>query len=500
MCTHSRFVYNKYIKRNVLVSCGHCEACLQEKACACSNRIRNNVRSGTIALFVTLTYTNDFVPYVSRQSLYENSEILVLRRSSGRFVYNRHENRISFRKSPGIQIIRQVGLDVPELNSIVPTYQSLNGLSNDCIGVLYYPDLQNFFKRLRVILSRHYNYENEFSYFACSELGAQTKRPHFHTLIFIRKDDETVFRRAILEAWPFADSRRTSEYIEVARDAASYVSSYVNCHTDLFPLFQNDAFKPKHSYSKHFGVMLDVFSLSSILSKIDTGDLYYYSRTKFDGETDVLPVPIPKYVLNRYFPQFKGFSRLPLLQLRQLLLEPASAGFLLRDATVDFKYRTAGKVYDLTFNSSPDLLSPLYHYSCKETYRIYVSLENAYQYFHRETGLNRYDYMLYYIRCWNLHFSISFYQPFKDITVLDDYADFYSNTFVLEPLSPCHLRRRWLLNKFAPTLSGVKGLLPDPNERESVKHLTAVFTELFYKLDKEKKVLNFSMSHMGHNV
>ena len=76
MCTHSKYVYNKYTRRKVLVPCGRCEACQQKKAALRANRIRNNVSNGYIALFITLTYKNEFVPYILPYSEHENMENL----------------------------------------------------------------------------------------------------------------------------------------------------------------------------------------------------------------------------------------------------------------------------------------------------------------------------------------------------------------------------------------------------------------------------------------
>ena len=55
MCLNARYIFNPYSRRKVLVNCGKCKACLQEKACARSNRIRNNIYDGEIALYVKVT-------------------------------------------------------------------------------------------------------------------------------------------------------------------------------------------------------------------------------------------------------------------------------------------------------------------------------------------------------------------------------------------------------------------------------------------------------------
>ena len=78
---------------------------------------------------------------------------------------------------------------------------------------------------------------------------------------------------------------RTS-ILKVAKDAASYLSSYVNSNISIPPrCCKDDFFKPKHSQSKSFGVVLDCFQLPQILQKIERGDIVYYRSQKFDGES-----------------------------------------------------------------------------------------------------------------------------------------------------------------------------------------------------------------------
>ena len=430
MCTHCRYIFNPYSRKNVLVRCGHCDACKQEAAAKRAIRIRNNVTDGTVALFVTLTYSNNYVPYVLRSDLESNDfEINVYRNADVRYVYDRHSDLTRLKYDFGTHpiartyvslLVRSTCVEVPNKYS-TSALPSLNGLGHNYIGVPYYPDIQQFYKRLRSYLERDYHYEKSFSYFTCSELGGHSYRPHFHALIFIPRAYESTFRAAIVKAWPYADRRRTAKFIEIARDAASYVSSYVNSGADLPALFEEDMFKQKHSASKNFGVVLDCFSLRKVLEKIDSGDLVYYCRKKFDGITDVHRLPIPKYVLYRYFPICKGFSWLSSSQLRSILLDPQKVGDVLTDfdyvATLNrdvYDYSYLSRSFDcglflrhlVAINRQCKLINPEYHYTPVETYKIYVRLENCYQRFHSETGLSRFDYAYYYERVWSLYSSM----------------------------------------------------------------------------------------------
>lgn len=517
MCTHCRQIFNPYSRRLVLVKCGKCDACKQERAAKRSVRIRNNASDGTVALFITLTYSNNYVPYVKRSDLATSElEVNIYRNNDVRYVFDRHSNKTRLKYDYGVRPIDRAYVpteircsrdyDCPKiyrLSSLVP----LNGLGKDYIGVPYYPDIQDFYKRLRQYLIRDYHYDKSFSYFTCSELGGHSYRPHFHALLFIARSDEATFRSAIVKAWPYADRRRTAKFIEIAKNAASYVSAYVNCGSDLPALFEEPMFKPKHSSSKNFGCTLDCFSLAKVLEKIDSGDLAYYCRKKFDGQTNVYRLPLPKYILYRYFPVCKGFGWLTPCQLRAILLDPQKVGDILTDVQIKCNYDRVIYEYNESYNRfSPCMLlhnniyinrqgklaNPLYHFSPKETYQIYVRLENCYQRFHFETGLSRFDYVFYYERVWSMYNSMllkMMHEDLQDDPSFIDYSDFYENNYEVID-NPA----------IAPTLNNLHNLTIDPNMRIDVVNKTNNLRSLFSRLCKQKQVTNYSMVQMGYEV
>lgn len=467
MCLNARYIFNPYSRRKVLVNCGKCKACLQEKACARSNRIRNNIYDGEIALFVTLTYKNEFVPYVRKSDLcLPGLDVDIYRDSSCRLVFSKKKGLYT-RLDSNVCILDSTYVPC-EVRSIdlVKSLQSLRHGDVDKVGVCFYPDFQNFLKRLRQILKRDFNYEGKFNYFVCSEYGETFKRPHFHALLYIRQNDEEMFRHSILKAWPYADSRRAAKYIEVAKDVASYVSSYVNGNLNLFPLLSLPKFAPQHHMSKGFGVGLDAFSLPAILYKIDIRDLHFYRRQKDIGKSSNDSVLIPQYVLNRYFPRHKGFSRLTTSQLYGLLLDPSRASELNEYVLGNY----------------------LYSYSPIETYRIYVSLENAFRRFNRITNLNRFDYAYYYVNAWTLSALTSLKDSLVGVETFEEWNDFYLNALdgFYDP-------------SICPTLD-VSSLQLNPNQRSDAVEKNNHFLELYQKLDKSRKVVNYVMSANGHNV
>lgn len=468
MCQNSRFIYNPYARRSILVKCGKCEACQQEKASLRSQRIRNNASFGTLQLFITLTYTNDFVPYVLRSELKSDSlDVNVYRNSDVRYVFSR-QNGLKKKKTLEISIVDKVYIpneirSDASLMGLVP----LQKQSKDKIGVCLYSDFQKFVKRLRQILIRKYHVTSRFSYFVCSEYGSITKRPHFHADLSIPSSYEAEFRQAILEAWPYADTSRTARYIEIARDVACYVSSYVNGSSDIPECFKG-TFDQKHHYSQHYGVGLDCFGLPALLEKIKSRDLHYYTRKEFDGTSEFNDVPYPAYVVNRFFPKFKGFSWCSSSSLFNIAREPENV------------CRELSKIEN-----------PLYHYNSDETYKIYVRLKNAQDYFVNTTGLSAYDFALYYVDVWKLFTSQNLIDSHKDIEYVEQYADYYDNGNDLY---------NGLVS--APTIPQkvFEKIQVDPNKRVDVLSRDSSLRSLYHRLSKQKKVTNYVMSHNGHNV
>ena len=73
MCTNQREITNKYTGHKLYVKCGHCPACLQEKASYRVQRIKANDSPDSEPLMVTLTYARHDCPYVKRDEAYKFS-------------------------------------------------------------------------------------------------------------------------------------------------------------------------------------------------------------------------------------------------------------------------------------------------------------------------------------------------------------------------------------------------------------------------------------------
>lgn len=455
MCVNYHKVFNKYIGRSLWVPCGHCPACQQKKAGLRANRIRMAYKDGYLPFFVTLTYDNYFVPYVRRSDL--NLPNIPIRRDFKYEVRGVSQGDFANVLSVNSEPIGYINND-SELDFRSQSLKHLRGASHDKIGVCYYPDLQNFIKLLRISYERKFYEKLDISYFACSEYGGKSQRPHFHLLIFIPSFLEGWFRAAVASCWKFGNRVPNGRYVEVARDAASYVSSYVNGNSSLAGFLSLPDIKQKHSYSKGFGTDSDVFGLLSILSKKRERNITYFKETRIEGVSTRVELPIPSYVINRFFPKFKGFSRIAPSQLFDYISNP--------DRLCEFR--------------------TLFDYSVDDLHAIQVRLNHCIDYYCKLTGLTKYDYARDFVDVWSLRSSYALKQSLMGVQ--DWYQHYYdildfttgavsSNLFVVAPDS----------SKF----------VIDPNLWTDNISETIELSELYHKMTKQKYVTNYVMVQQG---
>lgn len=484
MCTNLQRVYNRYINRVLLVDCGKCPACQQAKADGRAMRIRNTLESNEICLFITLTYKNEFCPYVDVRGLTfgPNYDVPIYRDSYGRyqrvgsdysqkFVLHREQRQIGV-----IPYVRIAKSDFFKKSS--SRLHHLRNYGEHKVGVCYFRDVQDFHKRLRINLKRKYHINATYKSFNCSEYGGTSQRPHFHVLLFVSASLESLYRRAIVESWPYADRYRTECFIQQARDCASYVSSYVNSNSRLSGLLSSFVTKQKHSYSHHFGMGNPAFSLDSILSKIDKGSLVYDTFSFVNGKPVLVTVPVPQYVLRRYFPVFKGYSRLSVNSLAELLYSPERLPELPESCTDE-------RLTSSFFNSSQ------IGYTVEDYRKICIQINNSFNRFHFYTKLSRMDYVRYHMRAWTCYKSTILKRSYDEILDPIDYASFYDNAldYVLTPdisISLSEMCRREVIDRSV--------FVTDPNSVKSRVTVSSRLERRFHKMTKQKEVTNNIMA------
>lgn len=471
MCTNQKLIFPRYSKRSMYVKCGHCPACLQEKAAKRVKRINDTYSDELVCTMVALTYSRGCAPYVLRSDAYD-------------FVNGRLDSLNIYRDCSIRKVRKPIDRSdyhqVYKRNNVTVLLDSIDFVSNSSlshtkdlkhehgkIGVVYYKDMQHFVARLRLNLKRHYNYEGKIFIYACSEFGVRSQRPHFHLLIFCPKSVETSLRSAIFESWPFSNLARFPRAVERCYKGASYVASYVNQSSD-FPLFYRDYFKPKHSYSKGFGVCNPKYSLSEILSKYERGNLKLSVAKTVKGLPSIVDIPFPKYVINRYFPKFKGYTRCPPSSLLSYLERIYDGSW----QTEVFPYEPLGFSFGLLYLTADE---------CRT---ISVMLHNAYKRFIADApdgySLLPIDYLRLHINIWNLYNSsvLRLHMENVDIPFLEKFDN-------LDELNN-NTRLRCVLGFGIDTHFDVTC----PNDFQSVKYNTYRFEESFKSNIKHRNVAN----------
>lgn len=482
MCTNCKYITNKYTHKRILVKCGKCPACIQERAAKRATRIRNHARNGYSFLFVTLTYSPDYLPFVYRDDLRVTDGYINIYRNADVRCYR---NKII--KDSGIRPIDSVFLSDDALLSSYGVKKP-NGSPDGVVGVIYYKDLQNFFKRLRINLKRNYNYESKITAYSCAEYGSTSHRPHFHLLIQCKTTDVETVQSAIVESWKYADRTRTEKYIEIAKDAASYCASYVNSGNTLPEILTSRSFRQKHSYSKGFGLGLECFTLSSLLDMYRKRDFSYNVTTFEQGIPTIANIPLPKYVVSRFFPDVKGTFLLSPNEIRELLSVPRRYAGVInqRGQSINLSFSDDDlhsfsvkfvNLYDLYWKS----VYPSFELFKAEYPSLYVSFLSRYR---------SYLLRLTYERVLPVTGLSDFYENVIDIFPRYDVKkDSQGNVFRV-PLSP-------------PVLSDLSLNIDyqfNPNCRKDIIEKTNKFDVLYRKMDKSRRITNSILSSQGEYV
>lgn len=476
MCTNKHYIINHYTGQRLLVRCGRCEACRQEKALNRSNRIKNSIGTDEIAIFFTLTYRNENIPYVRRADLlslspdeFGNFHLPVYRDLNLRRLKHGGYKKISMSEPIG-EVLASDYVSLDSYMSDVWDLPSLTHDSDDRTSICWYPDVKNFFKRLRINLQRNYHYDRPFKYFCCTEYGTATKRAHIHGLVISDKDAYSTFKRAIVETWPFADSDRTATNVEVAINAAAYVSSYVNSSVSVPALFKHiiEA-QPVHHYSKGFGISSKPFSLSEILKAYYRRDFHYDCETFRNGCFIRTSRLVPVYVMRRYFPKIKGLCNLTFNEAFAIYSRPTTL--------LSYKRRLG--------------------YQVGECEQVITMLRNKHKLF-AKYGVSPDEFARISLDSYNIYKSQTFRDSFDDLVFI--HQNFYAYDNIIDYFTGQVL---------SPSLDGImsqvpKAIIADPNFFPDNIKRDRQLREIYQKCDKTKRVRHeifkrFNMSNLNYN-
>lgn len=261
-------VYNKYTHEVLYVPCGHCYSCLKNKSNRDTALAMNIASNFKYCYFCLLSYSDQFIPYLEMTSVTpidenrNNYTFISIDRdmivSGNKKKDNRGNNRILKDEIFGFAhsmtskeyqdiIVRSHGrYDFSRRCVTYPKFE-------DCDNKIPYcntSDCQKFLKRLRFHTKAKYN--EEIRFYAVSEYGPRTYRPHWHLLLFFNSDElSEVISQFVSESWSYGHSNCELE----KGGSASYVASYVNSSVCLPSLYlEHKEIKARSLHSKGYGV------------------------------------------------------------------------------------------------------------------------------------------------------------------------------------------------------------------------------------------------------
>lgn len=461
MCFNKKFVYNKYIKQSVLVNCGKCEACLQEKANRRKLRLLNHVPDGYDIFFFHLTYTDEYCPYIYIEDLVPNPSeplfVSIYRQKKARRYYDTHYKRVLTTFEYGEHEISEFVYDKLEMDEIERLYP-IHKYKNHC-AVLVYKDVQDFFKRLRQRVNRNINVKTYLEksplyYFCTGEYGEERSRCHWHILLYVPKMPNGFkwWQRTVVSCWPYARNWLTRKNFEYAISPEKYVAEYVNCSVDVSRFLLRGKIRPTWHYSHGFGSFNPSFQLGFILDKIRRKEIDYPQIYPLKGRRlFTVTLPIPTYITDRFFPKFKGLWKIPFYEL-PLFIKYLSC------------YECA-KMIDVELD---------------EMKRIHSRLMSAFGRYRRLTGLSLDDYCIDFINYLKARFKNQI-KTQLECTIERDILQSYDNLMVVRNCNPelfmSFFNNHWFNSPY----------IVEPNKYDSNVNRTNDLLDKYHKFVKQKK-------------
>lgn len=297
-CESPIYIKNPYTHSYMFVDCGHCDVCEINKANSKMISLSNYMRRFQHCIFVTLTYDNSHIPLIfnGEQGIYRGFSDIRIDIDNELF----HDD-----------LERFYTFDIPVIRRPY-------GLRNhDCMGVLFYRDVQLFFKRFR----KNNEQFRDFKMFALGEYGTTNFRPHYHIIfMFNRQVDLSDFGSRVCKDWTLCDWSKLKFdecFKTVSSDSASYVSSYVNVNIRNNDILNEKRFRQKTFRSKDITFEVNQ-ECEEALRKYVTrtnSDIYFDGMCQYGEYYDTQQITIPivniqSKILFAYFRKFKGMCRL----------------------------------------------------------------------------------------------------------------------------------------------------------------------------------------------
>lgn len=242
-CQNPRTVVNKYTHEPVVVSCGSCPSCILRRSGIQTNLLTSYSAQFRYVYFVTLTYAPCFLPTLEVSVIEactdDIADVSVVPDINDLDVGDPNTYLFGFRSVPRSASVKLKNSTVertfkdPDVAFSYPMTSKellsiLNKVKHNVPNRIPYVcnrDLDLFLKRLR-----SYYPDEKLRYYAVSEYGPTSYRPHWHLLLFSNSErfSQTVLEN-VSKAWSYGrcDASLSRGF------AAPYVASYVNSFVAL---------------------------------------------------------------------------------------------------------------------------------------------------------------------------------------------------------------------------------------------------------------------------
>ena len=242
-CQHPRTVVNKYTHESVVVPCGSCPSCLLRRSAIQTNLLTTYSAQFRYAYFVTLTYAPCYLPTlevsVVEACTDDIADVSCVPDINDLDAGDPNTYLFGFRSVPRTASVKLKTSTVertfkdPEVKFTYPMKSKdilsiLEKVKHDVPNRIPYicnRDLDLFLKRLR-----SYYPDEKLRYYAVSEYGPTSFRPHWHLLLLSNSErfSETICEN-VPKAWSYGrcDTSLSRGY------AALYVASYLNSFVAL---------------------------------------------------------------------------------------------------------------------------------------------------------------------------------------------------------------------------------------------------------------------------
>lgn len=352
-------VFNKYTKDVIYVPCGHCYSCLKNKSNRDTALAMNIASNFKYCYFVWLSYEDRYLPYM------ELKEVDPLDDTRSIYLFSSIDRNLRIHVPNGKdRIIKDSPFEFTHSmtsseyqNIIVKSHGRYDFLRNcvvyphfeDCDNRIPYcntSDCQKFLKRLRFHLKNKFN--EEIRYYAVSEYGPRTYRPHWHLLLFFNSDELTSsIQQFVSESWAYGRTTCTLS----RGGSVSYVASYVNSNVCLPPLYiQHKEIRAHSFHSKGYGNN-SVFPSQASIHEFDkmSSVLLNGKSISFNGKAiQIFPSRAYKYTV---FPRFSNL----------ICKSPHSSSYLFSAAFFAPERLIRLGYLDITYDKSISPVSQLVH-------------------------------------------------------------------------------------------------------------------------------------------